>query len=379
MVNKTILFLHLGSFSHINESILEAINKEFSGYEIETIDIKTLVKEISLIEKIKMVLKLIIFFPTFSLKKIKASYLKSPYFWELSNQLIRKATLKKEYVISLQTQSNFNGNLGYCPHYIYTDHTHLVNLSYPEFDHSMLKPKAWIDHEVNLYKNAKGIFTMSNHVLNSLLHQYNIDTRKVKCVFAGSNISQVTIDYPLEKYRKKNILFIGVDWERKGGPELIEAFKLVYQVDPDANLDIIGCNPDISHPNVKIWGRLPIQEVKKFYQAASIFCMPSKREPFGIVYLEAMAYKLPIVALNIGALPDFVEEGKNGFLLDYKDIQVMSTKLIQLLKNPKLCREMGEYGYQKVKQQYQWEKSVSAIRKFIENQGILEKRDKDLF
>jgi glycosyltransferase involved in cell wall biosynthesis len=87
-----------------------------------------------------------------------------------------------------------------------------------------------------------------------------------------------------------------------------------------------------------------------------------------MVYLEAMAFKLPIVAL-IGALPDFVEEGKNGFLLDYKNIKGLASKIIYLLDNPELCQEMGEFGYQKVKQQYQWEKSVASIREFIEKQG----------
>ncbi|WP_172805281.1 glycosyltransferase family 4 protein [Aquiflexum balticum] len=208
---------------------------------------------------------------------------------------------------------------------------------------------------------------------NSLRDQYHIQSDKVKCVYAGSNISYSDIFYPLDRYSNKNILFVGVDWERKGGPELFEAFKLVYQKHPDVKLDIVGCSPEIQHPNVKIWGKLPLDQVKKHYETASIFCMPSKREPFGIVYLEAMAYKLPIVGLNIGALPDFVEEGKNGFLLDYKDIQGMASQLIYLLDNPKLCKKMGEYGYLKMEKQYQWKKSVTSIREFIENQGVLEK------
>ncbi|WP_194976265.1 glycosyltransferase family 4 protein [Aquiflexum lacus] len=372
MSNKTILFLHFGSFSLINESVLKAFYKIFPEYKIETIDLKALLKNMSKKEKIKLIYKTLIHTKRFSWKGVKGSYSKSIYYWELTNQLISKAVKKKDYVFSFQTQSNFNGNLVFCPHYIYTDHTHLVNLGYPDFNRNQINSKDWIDFETTLYQNSNGIFTMSNHVKNSLLNQYYIDSNKVKCVFAGANISQTDVQYLLERYQKKNILFVGVAWERKGGPELFEAFKLIYQKHPDAILNIVGCSPDIQHPNVKIWGRLPKQEVKKHYESASIFCMPSKREPFGIVYLEAMSYKLPIVALNIGALPDFVEKGKNGFLLEFKDIQGMASQIIYLLDNPELGQEMGKYGYKKVNQQYHWEKSVSSIRKFIENQKILE-------
>lgn len=373
MTNKPILFIHIGSFSHINEALLLSFRRIFSEYEIETIDLNLYIKKMGFKEKIKFSIKSLISTKIINFTSLRAINKKNASFFPLTNKLIREIAQKKKYIFSIQTQSNYNGNLGYCPHYIYTDHTHLVNLGYPDFDPSQINSKDWIDSETSLYQNASGIFTMSNHVRNSLIKDYQIDPEKLKCVFAGANVSQSDMHYPLERYQNKNILFVGVDWERKGGPELFEAFKLVYQKYPDANLEIVGCSPDIQHPNVKIWGRLPIQEVKKHYETASIFCMPSKREPFGIVYLEAMAYKLPIVALKIGALPDFVEEGENGFLLDYEDIQGIASKLIFLLENPEICQQMGEYAYQKMEKQYQWEKSVASIREFIENQGVLEK------
>jgi glycosyltransferase involved in cell wall biosynthesis len=304
-------------------------------------------------------------------KGIKDSLTKSVYFWDLTNKLIKNAAKSKDYLFTFQTQSNFDGKIRPSPHYVYTDHTHLVNLEYPGFLKKNLNTKSWQGKEKDFYSKSQGIFTMSNHVKNSLLNQYQIDPKKVKCVFAGANITQKDINYPLSRYQGKKILFVGVDWERKGGPELIESFKLVLKVHPDAQLDIVGCNPDINVPNVKIWGKMPIQEVKKFYESASIFCMPSKREPFGIVYLEAMAYKLPIVALKIGALPDFVEEGKTGFLVNYKEIKNMADRLIHLLDQPTIAKEMGEIAYKKVKEQYSWENSVFEIKKFIDSQNNL--------
>ena len=365
----------MGTFSHINDAVENAFRKKFPEFELQVIDLKELIKGLGFWDKLFLFLKSITTTKGFSWKYIRSSFITNNHFWSLSNDLIRKSIGNKNFIFIFQMQSNYDGNVSKCPHYIYSDHTHLVNLTYPGFDKETLNSHEWIASETKLYQQASGIFTMSNHVKNSLFNQYHIPLDKIKCVYAGSNISYSDISYPLDRYAQKNILFVGVNWERKGGPELFEAFKLVYEKHLDANLHIVGCNPEIQHPNVKIWGKLPLDEVKKHYQSASVFCMPSRREPFGIVYLEAMAYKLPIIALKIGALPDFVEDAKNGFLLNYKDIHGLASKIIFLLDNPEISLEMGEYAYQKMEKQYQWEISLASIREFIENQGVIEKEN----
>jgi glycosyltransferase involved in cell wall biosynthesis len=76
---------------------------------------------------------------------------------------------------------------------------------------------------------------------------------------------------------------------------------------------------------------------------------------------------LPIIALNIGALPDFVDHSKNGFLVEYNDIQTLSDKLILLLEKPELCQKMGDIGYEKMKNRYQWITSFESIKQVISN------------
>ncbi|MCH6236780.1 glycosyltransferase family 4 protein [Cognataquiflexum rubidum] len=371
MKKKKILFTHLGSFSHINDAVLLEFQSAFQEFEIETIDLKLLLKRMSLKDKLLLIVNSLFVTKRWTPKNIKNALTKSPYFWKLTKSLIKKAAKSKEYIFTFQTQSNFDGKISNSPHFVYTDHTHLVNLEYPGFSKHKLNPLSWQQEEANFYKRTDGLFTMSNHVKNSLLNQYHIDASKVKCVFAGANISQENISYPLSRYQAKKILFVGVDWVRKGGPELVEAFKLVLQKHPNAQLDIVGCDPGIDVANVQIWGKLPIHEVKKFYENASVFCMPSKREPFGIVYLEAMAHKLPIVALKIGALPDFVDDGKSGYLVDFMDIQGLADKLCILLENPDLCQQMGELAFEKVRQQYSWNSSIQGIKEYIKLQGVI--------
>lgn len=173
MKNKTILFIHVGSFSHINEAFLLSFRRVFSEYEIETIDLNLYIKQVGFKEKIKFTLKSLFSSKNLIRNDLRGTSKKKASFFPLTNKLIREVAQKKDYIFSIQTQSNFNGNLGYCPHYIYTDHTHLVNLGYPDFDRNQINSKDWIDFETTLYQNAAGIFTMSNHVKNSLLNQYH--------------------------------------------------------------------------------------------------------------------------------------------------------------------------------------------------------------
>ena len=83
----------------------------------------------------------------------------------------------------------------------------------------------------------------------------------MSCVYAGSNTTIKPVALDNRHYGNKQILFVGVDWQRKGGPELIEAFKRVLQKHPDARLAIVGCSPELSTPNCDIVGRVPVDQV----------------------------------------------------------------------------------------------------------------------
>ena len=129
-----------------------------------------------------------------------------------------------DYCFSFQMQSLFDASIDGLPHFIYTDHTHLTNLQYPGFDRKKLFPNSIIDLEKQIYDNATLVFTRSTNVAKSVVEDYGCPAEKVICVYAGSNTKANAIENN-QNYTNKNILFVGIDWERKGGPNLIEAFK----------------------------------------------------------------------------------------------------------------------------------------------------------
>jgi glycosyltransferase involved in cell wall biosynthesis len=143
---------------------------------------------------------------------------------------------------------------------------------------------------------------------------------------------------------------------------------------PDATLTVVGCSPRIEHKNIRVLGKIPLEKVDEEYSKASIFCMPTRQEPFGIAIVEAMHRKLPVVSTNIGAMPDMVTNGVNGFLLVPDDVDGFYTALLRLLNSPELCESMGMESKQIANEKYRWNNTgtiISGNIKRVLNQAVL--------
>jgi glycosyltransferase involved in cell wall biosynthesis len=160
--------------------------------------------------------------------------------------------------------------------------------------------RSWAELERSAYRNASMAFTMSGNISRSLIEDYGCPAQRVECVYAGSNVSAATFEsIDSARFSSKNILFVGVDWERKGGPVLLDAFRRLRRSHPEARLAIVGCSPQVNEHGVEVVGRVSLTDVAQFYRKASIFCLPTLNEPFGLVFLEAFSYGLTIVATRL--------------------------------------------------------------------------------
>ena len=95
--------------------------------------------------------------------------------------------------------------------------------------------------------------------------------------------------------------------------------------------------------------------------AADVFAMPSTGEPFGLVFAEAMAMRLPVVGLDDGGTPEVVEHGRSGLLSRHGDIDGLAANLLTLIRNPALRAEMGEYGHRQVEIRFTTERAATEI------------------
>lgn len=364
---KRAAFIKAGSFSHINESVFNELKTNFPDHKFDEIDMMP--------EKFSLEIATALLFSfleygrdiLFGKKTFILTYNRTKYFFNRRREFLLKTLSGKNYEFTFQTQSLFDSSVPGIPNFLYTDHTHLANLNYPGYDRRLLLNRNWLELETGIYRNATMVFTMSSNILRSVTDDYGIDPGKVKCVYSGSNVKvSATETFNESRYSGRNILFVGVDWIRKGGPAMAEAFMKVLRVFPDATLTIVGCSPDIKLPNCTILGRITLEEVKKCYNKAAVFCLPTTLEPFGISFLEAMAHKLPIVATNIGAIPDFIHEGKNGHLVKPGDTDAISAAICDLFRSEDKCRLYGEYGSRLFNERYTWEKTGRRIHDHIQ-------------
>lgn len=358
---KKAAFIRYGSFSHINDSIEGELKSNFPDVTFDDFD---LVPAKYSMDTVWSLFHALIEYGNEILlgpKKLVTTYNRTAYFFNKRRETILRLLSREKYLFTFQTQALFDASIPGTPHFLYTDHTHLENLRYPGFDKRLLVEK-WTKFERQAYYKASLIFTMSSNISGSLIHDYGCDPSKVVCVYGGSNVIISEEAHPDPgRYKRKNILFVGLDWERKGGPVLVEAFRQVLKVYPDATLTIVGCNPEVNMPNCQVPGKIDLNEVKMYLNNASVFCLPSRIEPFGIAFLEAMAHKLPVVATRIGSIPDFIHEDLNGYLVEPDKPEQLASALINLLGNEDKMQNFGEYGYRLFQERYTWEKTGRSI------------------
>ena len=239
----------------------------------------------------------------------------------------------------------------------------------------------------DLYKKFLGEHTMRADVIiviseweEKLINNEGFNFRRMELIPPGINLEEFehTEFNVFEKYKlidRKVVLFVGRIAYIKGIDVLIKAAPHVLKKDPDTVFFIIG--PDFGEKNkleliIKdmnleknfiFAGELSRKEIISAYKNASIFVLPSRYEAFGIVLIEAMASKLPIVATDCSAIPYVIKDGKNGLLFSIDDSNELAEKIILLLENNRLKNEIIANGFKIVKEKYNWEKSVTKLEK----------------
>jgi len=159
---------------------------------------------------------------------------------------------------------------------------------------------------------------------------------------------------------------------RKGIEDLLRAARKVIDVRPETQFVIVGdgfARPDCQlladglgiAPNVTWLGLITDPVAEGLYEAADIVCLMSHRESFGMVLMEAIASARPVVATRVGGVPEVVQDGQNGFLVELGDHQAMADRLVELLDDPMLRQTMGDYGYRYAAQHFDLQRNVGAL------------------
>ncbi|OGP91532.1 MAG: hypothetical protein A2157_08740 [Deltaproteobacteria bacterium RBG_16_47_11] len=173
---------------------------------------------------------------------------------------------------------------------------------------------------------------------------------------------------------RKVILFAGTKTYQKGAIHLLEAVKRIEKNMKDSILVAIGLPTRewmrkrhlLKKNHLLDLGYVSEEEKRDAFGACDLFVMPSRYDSFGIVYLEAWKCSKPVIGAKVGAIPEVINEGKDGLLVEFGNVDQLASSILYLLDHPELCREMGERGREKVMNQLNWEKNLPLIEKVYE-------------
>jgi alpha-maltose-1-phosphate synthase len=243
---------------------------------------------------------------------------------------------------------------------------------------SQLQPHELADvalRERGIYQNAAGIFTISEYLRQSFIQDFGIHPDRVVTVGAGPNIDPAqwpSTDSRRPRKGAPTILFVGVQFERKGGTVLLEAFRSVRKALPTARLLIVGPKkPIAADPGVEWLGFLRkdspegVAALLDAYSAADVFCLPTRYEPFGIAFLEAMFAGLPCIGTHVWAVPEMVWDGETGFLIPPDDAEALADRILLLLRDPDLARKFGAAGLALAKRQFTWQAAAGRMADYM--------------
>jgi glycosyltransferase involved in cell wall biosynthesis len=218
------------------------------------------------------------------------------------------------------------------------------------------------------YAQIKHFFPISDYVRDNLINHYGVDPKRITVV--GTGRGNIEPYFGEKNYRSGHVLFVAKGrFEDKGGPLLLESFKIAQRRNQNIKLIVVGDdkyrNLTKSVPNVISTGYIPWEELQRLFHTAALFAMPSLNEPWGLVYLEALTCKTPILGLNRNSLPEITRNGQYGFLVDEPVPDRIADAIIRAFSNPDKLREMGTTGQKYCLEKFSWNRTATKITDVI--------------
>jgi glycosyltransferase involved in cell wall biosynthesis len=207
--------------------------------------------------------------------------------------------------------------------------------------------------ETNKYiERTERVFTFNEWTKNSLETDFKVNNSKITNIGFGANLNPY---YGKKDYSNGLILIVlrkGLE-VNKGLYLLRDAFRIAKQKNHNLKLAVVGTSLE-PEEGIEYFGDCPREKTIELFQTASLYAMPSLFEPNGMVYIEALACKTPILGLNRLAFPEFCGHGKFGFIVE-PDKDIIATELLKAFENPTDIEIKGRSGQEFVLNRYRWD------------------------
>lgn len=232
---------------------------------------------------------------------------------------------------------------------------------------------------LTLQKSTLSLFC-SDWAAQSAIRDYGVDPSRVHTVYIGANLlsppSRV-LALQREIGDRVRLLFVGVSWENKGGAIALQTLEALLERSIDAWLTVVGCEvPEgVHHPRMEVIAFLNKQNAEerdrfeRLWEEATVFILPTRFEAAGIVFCEAGAYGVPVVATRTGGVGSLVKEGVNGYTLSPESGgREYAEKVMEIISDGSVYKALCRSSREEYEKRLNWEVWGLRVAELIEEQ-----------
>ena len=230
-------------------------------------------------------------------------------------------------------------------------------------------------YEKKLMKRSDALIAVSTYTRKELIDLYDVDEEKIHVIYNGVDVQKFKPNRDRVGLRRelgldeeqKIILCVGRLYHRKGLTTLLQSISKVVQKFDNVKFVISGKGFKKNKENllrlteklkiensVMFLGYFPDEKLPDLYAASDIFVLPALYENFPFAILEAQSTGLPVISTNVGGIPEFLKDNKNGLLVEPGDPEQLAQKILILLQNPELAEKLGRRGRRLVEEKFAW-------------------------
>jgi glycosyltransferase involved in cell wall biosynthesis len=228
------------------------------------------------------------------------------------------------------------------------------------FERGVVRFSLWVQSRLERLnvRRAPLVLTTSEYARGRIAHQYGVSAGKIAVVPELIDLGRWRAALAAAGARAAwtpTILTVCHLYPRKSVDVLLRAMPRLLATVPDARLRLVGVGPELDRlmalhaelglgEAVDFLRHIPFEQLAREYRDCAVFCLPSRQEGFGIVFLEAMAAGRPVVACRAAAIPEVVPAGEAGLLTPPGDPAALAEALIALLTDRERAERLGRRG-----------------------------------